>query len=59
MEEVRGGIKEQGEMLKRELELIKRELEEQEEKWRIEREKLETGIGARKEDCKDRRRMVG
>lgn len=42
---MRGRIKEQGEMLKRELELIKRELEEQEEKWRIEREELETGIG--------------
>lgn len=42
---MRGRIKEQGEMLKRELELIKRELEELEEKWRLEREELETGIG--------------
>lgn len=43
-EEVRGGIKEQGVTLKRELKLMKRELEEQEEKWRVEMKELETGI---------------
>lgn len=44
-EEMRGVIKKQEEVLKRGLEEMRKELKEREEKWKVEREELEGGIG--------------